>query len=57
MLSAFARYQQEYDVRVARSCHEALHTTHDIVADGGTVAMFASESVLPDAEVVHLYAG
>src|SRR6478609_1831538 len=55
MLAGFARYQQEYDVRVARSCHEALTTTHDIVADGGTVAMFASESVLPDAEVLHCF--
>jgi thioredoxin reductase (NADPH) len=55
MLAGFARYQQEYDVRVARSCREALHTTHDIVAAGGTVAMFASESVLPDAEVLHCF--
>src|SRR6478752_6369591 len=55
MLSGFARYQHEYDVRVARSCHEALQTTHDIVADGGTVALFASESVLPDAEVLHCF--
>ena len=55
MLSGFARYQAEYDVRVARSCHEALQTTHDIVAEGGTVALFASESVLPDAEVLHCF--
>ena len=52
MVAGFARYQAEYDVRVARSCHEALQTTHDIVAEGGTVALFASESVLPDAEVL-----
>src|SRR6478752_10089850 len=55
MLAGFARYQAEYDVRVARSCHEALTTTHDIVAEGGTVALFASESVLPDAEVLHCF--
>ena len=55
MLAGFARYQHEYDVRVAHSCHEALRTTHDIVAGGGTVAMFASESVLPDAEVLHCF--
>ena len=55
MLAGFARYQAEYDVRVARSCHEALQTTHDIVAEGGTVALFASESVLPDAEVLHCF--
>ena len=45
--------QREYDVRLARSCREALETTHAILADGGTVAMFVSESVLPDAEVLH----
>ena len=55
MLSAFARYRHEYDVRVARSCHEALVATHDIVVDGGTVALYASESVLPDAEVLHCF--
>jgi thioredoxin reductase (NADPH) len=55
MLAGFARYVAEYDVRVAHSCHEALQTTHDIVAGGGTVAMFASESVLPDAEVLHCF--
>ncbi|MDF1604754.1 FAD-dependent oxidoreductase [Nocardioides sp. YIM 152315] len=55
MQVGFARYGSEYDVRVARSCREALETTHDIVASGGTVAMFASESVLPDAEVLHCF--
>jgi thioredoxin reductase (NADPH) len=55
MLAGFARYVAEYDVRVARSCREALQTTHDIVASGGTVAMFASESVLPDAEVLRCF--
>jgi thioredoxin reductase (NADPH) len=55
MLAGFARYVAEYDVRVTHSCHEALLTTRDIVADGGTVAMFVSESVLPDAEVLHCF--
>lgn len=55
MLAGFARYTSEYDVRVARSCREALETTHAIVAEGGAVAMFASESVLPDAEVLHCF--
>ncbi|MEP9363700.1 FAD-dependent oxidoreductase [Nocardioides sp. CN2-186] len=55
MLAGFARYVAEYDVRVTRSCRDALQTTHDIVAEGGTVAMFASESVLPDAEVLHCF--
>lgn len=52
MRAGLARYTAEYDVRLARSCREALETTHAIVADGGTVAMFVSESVLPDADVL-----
>lgn len=52
MRAGLARYEAEYDLRLARSCREALETTHAIVAEGGTVAMFVSESVLPDAEVL-----
>ena len=55
ILAGFARYTSEYDVRVTRSCREAMETTRDIVAEGGTVAMFASESVLPDADVLHCF--
>src|SRR4029079_11120063 len=40
---------------LARSCHEALQVTHGIVDEGGTVAMFATESVLPDAEVLYAF--
>ncbi|WP_229053438.1 FAD-dependent oxidoreductase [Aeromicrobium sp. Leaf350] len=56
MLAGFARYVQEYDVRVTGSCVEALVTTRDILVAGGTVALVASESVLPDAEVLHCFA-
>ncbi len=54
--AGFARYRQEYDVRLAASCREALEITHDVVGAGGTVAMFVSESVVPDAEsVLHAF--
>lgn len=56
MRAGFARYAGEYDVRVAGSCREALETTHAILAEDGTVALFAAESVLPDAEVLHCFA-
>ena len=55
MAAGLARYGAEYDVRLTRSCREALETTHAIVADGGTVALYVSESVLPDAEVLHCF--
>ncbi|WP_243058859.1 FAD-dependent oxidoreductase [Nocardioides sp. SR21] len=55
MRAGFARYVAEYDVRLARSCHDAVQVTHDIVAEGGTVALFVSESVLPDADVLQCF--
>ena len=55
MRAGFARYAAEYDVRVTRSLQEALETARDVVTAGGTVAMFATESVLPDAEVLYAF--
>ena len=56
LLGAFARYQHEYDVRLVRSCRDALEATRDILDGGATVALFASESVVPDAEsVLHAF--
>src|ERR687890_569833 len=55
MIAGFARYEREYDVRVTHSLREALETTRDLLADGGTVAMFVTESLLPDAEVLFAF--
>ena len=56
LLGAFARYRHEYDVRLVRSCREALEATRDILDDGATVALYATESVVPDAEsVLHAF--
>ena len=56
LLGAFARYQHEYDVRLVRSCREALEATRDILDGGATVALYATESVVPDAEsVLHAF--
>ncbi|HEU5038224.1 MAG TPA: FAD-dependent oxidoreductase [Nocardioides sp.] len=53
---AFARYEREYDLRLTRSCREAVEATHDVLAGGATVAMYVSESVVPDAEsVLHAF--
>ena len=52
MQAGFARYAHEYDLHLAGSCREALQVTHDLTTAGGTVALFVSESVLPDAEVL-----
>jgi thioredoxin reductase (NADPH) len=52
MAAGFARYEREYDVRLTRSLREALEATHDAVTAGGAVALFVTESVLPDAQVL-----
>lgn len=48
MLEAFARYAAEYDLRTARSCEEAEQVAEQVVAAGGTVAMFVTDSRLPE---------
>lgn len=47
----FWRYSREYDLRTARSAAEALAVAAEVMADGGMVAMFVSDSVLPDQDI------
>jgi len=49
---AFRRYEHEYDVRCAHSCAQAEAEAQAVVAAGGTVALFVSDSVLPDCHVL-----
>jgi thioredoxin reductase (NADPH) len=56
LLDEFGRYARDYDLRVTRSCREALDATREVRDGGGTVAMFVAESVLPDAEILHAFA-
>lgn len=49
---AFRRYEHEYDVRCASSCAEADAEARAVVSAGGTVALFVSDSVLPDCHVL-----
>ncbi len=52
LLDAFWRYSREYDIHTARSCAEAMAATETILAAGGTVALFVSDSRLPDDNVL-----
>jgi thioredoxin reductase (NADPH) len=52
MLDEFGRYLRDYEVHCAHSCAEALMATHRIRSAGGTVALFVTDSVLPDAPVL-----
>ena len=55
LLDQFGRYARDYDLRVARSCAEALATTEEVVASGGTVALFVADSRTPDAHVLEAF--
>ncbi len=48
----FWRYSREYDLRTATSAAEASAVAESVVADGGRVAMFVSDSRLPDVDTV-----
>ena len=51
----FGRYARDYDLYTATSAREAAVRTHQVLDAGGQVAMFVSESVLPDAEVLYAF--
>ncbi|GGL35575.1 FAD-dependent oxidoreductase [Phycicoccus endophyticus] len=48
----FWRYSREYELRTATSCAQACDVTAAALADGRRVAMFVSDSRLPDEENV-----
>jgi thioredoxin reductase (NADPH) len=51
----FGRYARDYDLYTATSAREAAVRTHQVLDGGGQVAMFVSESVLPDAQVLYAF--
>ncbi|MER7072227.1 FAD-dependent oxidoreductase [Terrabacter sp. NPDC000476] len=51
----FGRYARDYDLPTATSAHEAKQQARRVVAEGGQVAMFVTESRLPDAEVLEAF--
>ncbi|MGI9622403.1 MAG: FAD-dependent oxidoreductase [Acidimicrobiales bacterium] len=48
---AFWRYSREYELRVARSFADAVAATDEVLDAGGTIALFVSDCVLPDADI------
>ncbi|WP_374970803.1 FAD-dependent oxidoreductase [Terrabacter sp. BE26] len=55
LLDEFSRYARDYELPTARSAHEAKLAARQVVAQGGQVAMFVTESRLPDAEVLEAF--
>ena len=51
LLDEFGRYARDYELPTATSAHEAKQAAKRVVAEGGHVAMFVTESRLPDADV------
>ena len=49
-----SRYQRDYDLRTAGSCAEAESIAREIRDRGDHVALFVTDSRLPDVESVHL---
>jgi thioredoxin reductase (NADPH) len=52
----FGRYVRDYDIRTTTSVAEAEQVAGSIVAAGGQVAMFVTESRLPDGQVFEAFA-
>ena len=48
----FARYEQDYDVRLVGSAQDATELVASLQDDGKPVALFVAESVLADADVL-----
>ena len=55
LLDEFGRYSRDYELPTATSAHEAKLAAKRVVAEGGQVAMFVTESRLPDAEVLEAF--
>jgi len=55
LMAEFGRYARDYDLYTATSAQAAGECTRQALDAGGQVAMVVSESVLPDAEVLHAF--
>ena len=52
LLDEFSRYARDYELRTAHSCVEAISAIERLRAEGSDIALFASDSRLPDADVL-----
>ena len=48
-----SRYARDYDLRSATTCTEAKQAAQDVLDGGGTVAMFVTDSRLPDVDTIY----
>ncbi|HET9632819.1 MAG TPA: FAD-dependent oxidoreductase [Terrabacter sp.] len=55
LLDEFSRYARDYELVTATSARQAKQAAKGVVSDGGQVAIFVTESRLPDAEVLEAF--
>lgn len=55
LLDEFSRYARDYELLTATSARQAKQEAKGVVAEGGQVAMFVTESRLPDAQVLEAF--
>ncbi|HSU75358.1 MAG TPA: FAD-dependent oxidoreductase [Terrabacter sp.] len=55
LLDEFSRYARDYELVTATSARDAKQAAKGVVAEGGPVAMFVTESRLPDAGVLEAF--
>ena len=55
LTDSFWRYSREYDLHSADSCAAALEISEQVRAAGGTVALYVTDSRLPDAHVLEAF--
>ncbi len=55
LLDEFGRYRRDYDLRTATSAAEAEEVARAVLDAGGQVALFVTESLLPDSGVVEAF--
>ncbi|CAM3731441.1 FAD-dependent oxidoreductase [Smaragdicoccus niigatensis] len=56
LVEEFGRYARDYELIPARSAEQALKEAERVVESGRLVALFVSDSELPDAPVLHAFA-
>lgn len=56
LVAEFSRYERDYDLRPAHSSAQVLEVTEQLQSDGVPIALYATDSVLPDDHVLGAFA-
>ncbi len=56
LVREFGRYAHDYELRAAHSCAEALDVAEALEEEGSRIALFVTDSVLPDEDVLVAFA-